>query len=247
MMSDEEHGVTEDVHTKGFSGIEGRPKSGGSWNWMMFGVVGLVVIVGAALLYPIVHRQIKRSNATFGVKHCKVIYVSAREYAFAHGGELMPAAANSNEAFRILFVEGYMADEADLRPRGAQNVQCARDGDNIVTGAKALEMGEFASTYWMRNDNKPANIETWSANTPFVSVPMLMTGKTISYYDGKYSDDFAGQAAVGRIDGSAICYGINSNGYLVDEEGERIKPMREGDDFSNMRPIYPEGCLPWTR
>ena len=206
----------------------------------------IVVLLGiAAVILPLLEVQFRRANATMAVKQGKVMYVGLRFYAFDRDGILPPGMADSNASFRDLFRLGYLVDEADLMPRGTRNVKGARQGDNKVLGGRALERGEFGSTYWLHKDGIPTNIHRFNPNTPVLSIPMLSTGKKENFYTARYSAyDYAGQAVVTRADGSVVSYGIDDRGYLLDEEGGAIGSANRLE-FEAMLCIYPDGVLGW--
>ena len=72
---------------------------------------------------------------------------------------------------------------------------------------------------------------------------MLYSGNETHFVDARYDvDSFGGQAVVVRMDGTAIAYRLNENGYIVSDEEEEIRGDRSlRERTQQLKVAYPLG------
>ncbi len=199
-------------------------------------VVITIIAILASLAVPTFAKIQERGNQTKGINNCKQIITTLKLYSGDNAGSYpmgkSPAPANSNVAFRELFIAGVADSEAIFGcPSSDYGGKTGLPDGNIGTSPtydKALETLEnhWATVAGISDSASGAYPLVWECSTDAVWDPSWnadAAGKTI-----KGRTWSGGKVIIGANDGSVEARGCSSN------KGAAVKLKNQGAATTNM-------------
>lgn len=205
-----------------------KPKRGCGWMQVCIGLLCALLVVGAIKVTFRVLADKANRDAMIG--NCRVIVTALRLYADDHDGTYPDAHASepatSNDAFRILFVEGIVDHERNFGAKMSKYEPDENTGDPPAY-EEALKAGEnhWAMTKGLTTKSIPR-------------APLIFENPVAAGWPPMWNVDAAGKKEKGRAwRGGKIVVGFNDGSaeviQLESAKGSQVGP-KSGADGKNM-------------